>query len=67
VFVPGKVRVVYAHHDRVVLGGVPAGADLPLPTFDELPADFFLQNREFGVGNVGGLGTAATDGTTTTC
>src|SRR3954454_3349109 len=62
-FVPGEVNAVYTHHDRVVLGGaVPAGKQLPLPTFDELRAEYFLANREVGIINVGGTGTVAADG-----
>lgn len=64
VFVAGQVTAVYTHHDRIVLGGaVPAGTDLPLPTFDELRAEFFLQNRELGIVNVGGPGRVTADGT----
>lgn len=63
VFVPGEVSLTYTHHDRIVLGGaVPAGEDLPLPTFDELRADYFLANRELGIVNVGGPGTVTADG-----
>lgn len=67
VFVPGEVRVVYTHHDRIVLGGaVPAGRQLALPTFDELRSEYFLANRELGIVNVGGPGTVAADGDTFT-
>ena len=67
VFVPGEVNVVYTHHDRIVLGGaVPAGAQLALPTFDELRAEYFLANREIGIVNVGGTGTITADGETYT-
>ncbi|WP_413249493.1 5-dehydro-4-deoxy-D-glucuronate isomerase [Sinomonas flava] len=63
VFVPGEVKVVYTHHDRIILGGaVPAGRELPLPTFDELRAEYFLANREVGIVNVGGTGTVTADG-----
>lgn len=64
IFVPGEVNVVYTHQDRIVLGGaMPAGADLPLPTFDELRAEYFLANRELGVVNVGAAGSVTADGT----
>jgi 4-deoxy-L-threo-5-hexosulose-uronate ketol-isomerase len=67
VFVPGEVTAVYTHHDRVVLGGaVPAGKTLPLPTFDELRAEYFLANRELGIINVGSTGTVTADGETYT-
>lgn len=65
VFVPGEVKLVYTHQDRVVLGGAtPNGAELALPTADELRADYFLQNRELGIVNVGGTGTVTADGET---
>ena len=67
VLVPGEVRAVYTHHDRIVLGGaVPAGTQLPLPTADELRAEYFLANREVGIVNVGGNGTVTADGKTYT-
>jgi 4-deoxy-L-threo-5-hexosulose-uronate ketol-isomerase len=66
-FVPGEVNAVYTHHDRVVLGSaVPAGEQLPLPTFDELRAEYFLANREVGIINIGGTGTVTADGETHT-
>lgn len=66
-FAPGEVNVVYTHHDRIVLGGaVPAGEQLPLPTFDELRAEYFLANRELGIINIRGTGTVTADGETYT-
>jgi 4-deoxy-L-threo-5-hexosulose-uronate ketol-isomerase len=62
-FVPGEVRTVYTHHDRIVLGGAVPGAEpLPLPTYDELRSEYFLENREVGIINVGGTGTITCDG-----
>jgi 4-deoxy-L-threo-5-hexosulose-uronate ketol-isomerase len=52
-----KVRLVYTHYDRVILGGVkPVGQQLALETHPELKADFVLQRREIGIINVGGKG-----------
>ena len=66
-FLPGKITACYTHHDRVVLGGAaPAGEPLPLTTFEELRAEFFLANRELGIVNVGGTGTVTADGDTYT-
>jgi len=66
-FVPGRITATYTHHDRVVVGGAaPAGEPLPLPTFEELRAEFFLANRELGIVNVGGTGTVTADGETYT-
>ncbi|WP_243075506.1 5-dehydro-4-deoxy-D-glucuronate isomerase [Microbacterium sp. SS28] len=63
VFVPGEIRLVYTHHDRVVLGGaVPAGASLALTGYPEIRSDHFLEHREVGIINVGGTGTVTADG-----
>ncbi len=63
VFVPGEIRVVYTHHDRIVLGGaVPAGSDLVLPGYPEIRSDYFLEHREVGIVNVGATGTVTADG-----
>jgi 4-deoxy-L-threo-5-hexosulose-uronate ketol-isomerase len=61
----GTPRLVYSHHDRMVIGGVRAGATpAALPNPPELRSDFFLQRRELGVVNVGaGEGTVTVDGT----
>lgn len=65
IFKAGQVSVTYTHHDRIVLGGaVPAGTELALPTFEELRSEYFLQNRELGIVNVGGAGTVVVDGDT---
>lgn len=62
-FVPGEIRVLYTHHDRIVLGGVtPAGAELSLPGYPEIRSEFFLEHREAGIINVGGTGTVTADG-----
>ncbi|MDT0166010.1 5-dehydro-4-deoxy-D-glucuronate isomerase [Actinotalea sp. AC32] len=63
-FVPGEVRAVYTHHDRVVLvGASPTAEPVALPTFPEIRSDVFLEHREIGLVNVGGAGTVTVDGT----
>ncbi len=63
-FVPGEVRLVYSHEDRIVIGGaVPGDTPLTLPCPDPLRAEYFLQRRELGVVNVGEAGTVTVDGT----
>jgi len=63
VFVPGEIRLVYTHHDRIVLGGaVPAGAPLELTGYAEIRSEHFLEHRELGIINVGGTGTVTADG-----
>ncbi len=47
-------------------GAAPLDEPLPLPTFDELRAEYFLANRELGIVNVGGTGTVTADGETYT-
>lgn len=59
-----KVRLVYTHYDRVILGGAkPVNQRLTLDTHSELKAEFFLQRREIGIINVGGKGKVYADGT----
>lgn len=53
-----KVSLVYTHYDRVIVGGVkPVNQSLVLETEEELKATFFLERREIGIINVGGVGT----------
>lgn len=62
-FVPGQVRAVYTHHDRVVLAGIaPTDQPLALEGFAEIRSDEFFAHREAGIVNVGGDGTVAVDG-----
>ncbi|NKY09684.1 5-dehydro-4-deoxy-D-glucuronate isomerase [Cellulomonas hominis] len=64
-FVPGEVRLVHTHHDRIVLGGVvPAGRRLALEAPDGLRCEYFLERREVGIVNVGGPAVVEADGTT---
>lgn len=64
-FVDGQATFCYTHHDRIVLGGVvPAGDEIALPNPPELSSDYFLENREVGVINVGVAGTVRVDGVT---
>jgi 4-deoxy-L-threo-5-hexosulose-uronate ketol-isomerase len=60
---PGKLNLVYSHHDRVIIGGaVPTTKALALPNEAELRANYFLERRELGVINVGGKGVVTADG-----
>jgi 4-deoxy-L-threo-5-hexosulose-uronate ketol-isomerase len=62
-FNPGKIEYAYVDLDRTVIGSaVPTGTALTLETQPELRAEYFLERREIGVFNVGGLGTVAVDG-----
>lgn len=59
---PGP-RLVYTHHDRMLIGGVAPGPEpVRLQTPEELRVDYLLQRRELGVVNIGGSGAAFVDG-----
>ena len=61
VMVSDQVALTYSHYDRYIVGGaVPVSKALPLDTFDELKASFFLERREMGIINVGGAGKVKT-------
>ena len=61
--VPGQIKLVYTHYDRMIIGGaVPVSKVLTLPNHPELRADYFLERRELGIINVGGKGTVTADG-----
>lgn len=63
VFVPGEMKLVYSHNDRIIFGGImPTDSELKLEGSKELASDYFLQRRELGVINIGGAGTITVDG-----
>jgi 4-deoxy-L-threo-5-hexosulose-uronate ketol-isomerase len=56
-FSEGEVRLVYTHYDRFVVGGaVPAGGSLVLDKIEETKTPSFLDRREMGIVNIGGMG-----------
>lgn len=57
-FRPGEIRLLYSHHDRVILGGaVPAaGAALTLDHVAPCGTASILDRREMAVVNIGGPG-----------
>jgi 4-deoxy-L-threo-5-hexosulose-uronate ketol-isomerase len=64
IFETNKVRMVYSHYDRVIVGGaIPTTTPLHLPNFDTLKAAYFLERREIGIINIGGDGKVTVDGT----
>lgn len=63
-FVPGELKLIYSHIDRIIVGGItPAGSELSLVGSKELGCAYFLERREMGVINIGGPGTITLDGT----
>lgn len=62
-FVPGTVRTVVTHYDRVVaVGAVPTAAPLALEAVPEIRSEQFLDHREIGIVNIGAAGTVVADG-----
>lgn len=58
-----NIKLVYTHYDRFIYGGIiPLDKALKLPVYEELKSDYFLQRRELGVSNIGGLGRVKVDG-----
>ena len=64
-FTAGEIEFAYVDLDRTVIGGaVPTHKTLKLMPEPELRADYFLERRELGILNVGGLGSVVVDGKT---
>jgi 4-deoxy-L-threo-5-hexosulose-uronate ketol-isomerase len=62
-FVPGEIKMVYSHIDRIITGGAVPVEPIELTAGDEIRAEYFLQRREMGVINIGGKGIIEIDGT----
>jgi len=60
----GKIKFVYTHYDRYIVGGAVPETDLKLETIDPLKADYFLERRELGIINAGADGSIIVDGET---
>ncbi len=61
-FVPGEIKLIYSHIDRIIVGGIMPLEPTALTAGEELRAEYFLQRREMGVINIGGKGTITVDG-----
>lgn len=61
-FIPGEIKLVYSHIDRIITGAAVPVEPLTLTAGAELRANYFLERREMGIINVGGKGTVAVDG-----
>jgi len=61
-FIPGKIKLVYSHIDRIITGGCMPVEPIALTAGEELRAEYFCQRRELGVINIGAAGTITVDG-----
>ncbi|MGH4137345.1 5-dehydro-4-deoxy-D-glucuronate isomerase [Clostridium sp.] len=62
-FVPGQIKMVYSHIDRIIVAGVvPTNKALSLEGSKALGCEYFLQRRELGVINIGEAGVVSLDG-----
>ncbi len=63
IFKDEAIDFVYTHYDRLMVGGAkPVYKTLELSTYDALKSEFFLERREIGIINVGGVGKVEADG-----
>ncbi len=62
-FEADRIKLTYTHYDRLIVGGInPVKESVTLETIDPLKADYFLERRELGIINVGGIGSVSVDG-----
>ena len=68
IMVSGQIKGVYSHYDRMItLGAIPTSSGISLPNFHEFTKkENFLDRREIGIINVGGVGSISVDGETYT-
>lgn len=63
IFCQDKIKLVYSHIDRIIIGSaMPIKESLILTAGEELRTEYFLQRREMGVINIGGSGKITIDG-----
>lgn len=62
-FVPDEINFVYSQYDRMITGAaVPVSTAITLSTYEPLKSSFFLERREMGVINIGGMGKIVANG-----
>ncbi len=62
-FVPGRIKLTYAHYDRMIVGGaMPVDGPLALEPIKPTGTKSFLERRELMVVNIGGAGGVEVDG-----
>jgi len=55
--IPGQLTATYVDLDRTIIGmATPLAQSLPLPSYPQLRASYFLERRELGALNIGGPG-----------
>jgi 4-deoxy-L-threo-5-hexosulose-uronate ketol-isomerase len=62
-FVPGEIKTVYSHVDRMIIGSACPASPLALECGRELRSEYFLERREMGIINIGSEGSVTVDGT----
>lgn len=63
-FIPGEIKMVYSHVDRIISGSAsPTTEAIELLAGEELRAAYFLERREMGIINIGPKGYVTVDGT----
>jgi 4-deoxy-L-threo-5-hexosulose-uronate ketol-isomerase len=61
-FKPGEVKLVYTNFDRIIVGGIiPLQEPIRLQTDINIGTDYFLERREAGIINIGGMGNVLID------
>ena len=61
--IPEKIKMVYSHIDRIIVGGAyPKNEELILRAGKEIGANYFLERRELGIINIGGKGAVVIEG-----
>ena len=61
-FVPGELKFVLSHHDRILIGGaMPSGGSLEVTAPQEIKAQHLCDRRELGVVCLAGSGTVTAD------
>lgn len=62
-FTADEINLTYSMYDRYIVGGImPVGKSLKLETIPYLKSENFLDRRELGIINVGGVGEVSVDG-----
>ena len=61
-FKPDSIKMVYSHIDRMITGGACPVLPQELKVSAGMGVDYFLERREIGIINIGGVGSVEVDG-----